>query len=114
MTTVKKSPRSSFPTRRRLASRNALVPGLAASEFHSERRLCRRDPFLGEVPEGAVEAPSGSSQRIMVSSILQRCSARTAWGTFAGMMVSSPAAVGTSSPPMTRTTWPSRTCTTAS
>jgi hypothetical protein len=26
---------------------------------HFERRLCRRNLLLGEVPEGAVEAPSG-------------------------------------------------------
>jgi hypothetical protein len=26
--------------------------------FHLKRRLCRRTPLLGEVPDGAVETPS--------------------------------------------------------
>src|SRR5436309_9083340 len=40
-----------------LVAASPVFPRLAPSVFHSERRLCRRNPLLGEVPEGPSRPP---------------------------------------------------------
>ena len=79
--------------------------------------ICKEYLVIGHNVRTMGRYGSGRAQahaRSMVSSILNRCLACSAWGTFAGITTIWPEVAFTFSPPMVSSASPSSTCTTAS